>query len=326
MLAAGHVACGGSAVRPTPTGPAPTLSCPAAVQVLSHDGQQQDVAFTNPSAQGGEPPVTVACVPGSGSPFGLGANSVTCTATDALSRTASCSFAVVVTAVAHVSKVRFVAFGDSLTEGITSPDAGALLLNLADSYPYQLQTALTARYIDQPIQVINEGKAGEPVNDTGKKRFPLVLDADRPEVVLVLDGANDLLKAASPPPFGSGDGTVAIPLIINALREMVGEARDRGVPMLLATFPPQNANGSRGLGAPTVPELNDEIRRLAAQEGVVLVDLYAGLGGTPTGWIGVDGLHPTGAGYGQIAKIWFDAIQKQYEVTSGGASLRPSAR
>ena len=43
------------------------------------------------------------------------------------------------------------------------------------------------------------------------------------------------------------------------------------------------------------------------------MDLYGGLGGTPTGSIGVDGLHPTDAGYTKIANIWFDAIKREYE-------------
>ena len=82
---------------------------------------------------------------------------------------------------------------------------------------------------------------------------------------------------------------------------------------MLANFPPQNPNGSRGGGAEAVPTLNAEIASLAADEGVVLVDLYGGLGGTPTGSIGVDGLHPTDAGYTKIANIWFEAIRREYE-------------
>src|SRR5260221_3912054 len=42
------------------------------------------------------PGVTVACVPASGSSFGTGTNTVTCTATDAAGNTASCNFKVTV--------------------------------------------------------------------------------------------------------------------------------------------------------------------------------------------------------------------------------------
>ena len=49
----------------------------------------------------------------------------------------------------------------------------------------------------------------------------------------------------------------------------------------------------------------------------MLVDLYAGLGGSPAGVIGIDGLHPTEEGYTKMAQVWFDAIQREFE--------RPSA-
>ena len=92
---------------------------------------------------------------------------------------------------------------------------------------------------------------------------------------------------------------------------MIKIAQARGVRVMLANFPPQNPNGSRGGGAEAVVELNNEIAALASDEGVVLVDLYGGLGGTPTGSIGVDGLHPTDAGYTKIANIWFEAIKRE---------------
>ena len=55
-------------------------------------------------------------------------------------------------------------------------------------------------------------------------------------------------------------------------------------------------------------------------ERVVLVDLYNGLGGTPAGSIGVDGLHPTETGYTKIANIWFEAIQHEYERQTGSST------
>jgi lysophospholipase L1-like esterase len=89
---------------------------------------------------------------------------------------------------------------------------------------------------------------------------------------------------------------------------------------MLANFPPQNPNGSRGGGAEAVVELNNEIAALASDEGIVLVDLFGGLNGTPTGSIGVDGLHPTDAGYTRIANIWYDAIGRVYEQSGGPRS------
>jgi lysophospholipase L1-like esterase len=314
---AASAACGGSGAGPTPPGPAPTLTCPANVEVTAHNGESPVVNFDAPTAQGGDAPVTVACTPASGTTFPVGTSTVNCTATDAAKRNATCSFSVDVSGVPTLSKLKFVAFGDSLTEGQTSPDPTILLLNPADSYPSKLQQLLSARYVDQTIAVINKGRSGERVHEDGEKRLPGVLDNEKPDVLLLLDGANDLLRAGS-----AGDPEDAISPIVGSLEEMVQSAKRRHIAVMLATFPPQRRDGKRGAGAPAVPELNDEIRRLAADEGATLVDLYNGLGGTPEGSIGVDGLHPTASGYSKIAQIWFEAIQNKYEKAGARAVLQ----
>ncbi len=313
---AAAAACGGSGAGPTPPGPEPAITCPANVEAVAHNGEDPIVNFDAPATQGGDAPVTVACTPASGSTFPVGTNTVNCTATDAAKRSASCSFTVNVSGVPTLTKLKFVAFGDSITEGQTSPDPTILLLNPADAYPAKLQQLLRARYVDQTVTVINKGRSGEKVHEDGEKRFPGVLDDEKPDVVLLLDGANDLLRAGN-----AGDPEDAISPIIGSLEEMVQSAKRRHIPVMLATFPPQRRDGKRGAGAPAVPELNDEIRRLAADEGATLVDLYDGLGGTPDGSIGVDGLHPTVSGYTKIAEIWFEAIKKKYEKQEGARTI-----
>jgi lysophospholipase L1-like esterase len=316
VLGAATACGGGSGAGPTPSGPAPTLTCPANVEIAAHNGEAPVVNFDAPTAQGGDAPVTVACTPASGTTFPVGANTVNCTATDASKRSATCSFSVNVAGVPTLTKLKFVAFGDSLTEGQTSADPTILLLNPADSYPFKLQQLLSGRYVDQTITVINKGRSGERVHEDGEKRLPDVLDDEKPDVLLLLDGANDLLRAGN-----AGDPEDAISPIVGSLEEMVQSAKRRHVAVMLATFPPQRRDGQRGAGAPAVPELNDEIRRLAADESATLVDLYNGLGGTPDGSIGVDGLHPTASGYSKIADIWFDAIKKKYEQQEGARAV-----
>ena len=315
--------CGDSPVEPDPAGPA--VTCPADIEALSHNGQAAVVTYTTPVASGGAPPVSTTCAPASGTAFPVGTTRVTCTAVDNRQQSAACSFAVAVSPVPVLSYTRFVAFGDSITEGTTSPDPTTLLLSLTESYPYKLQNMLAQRYLDQTVSVLNRGRAGELASPNGVRRFPLVLASDRPEVVLLLHGFNDLLCAASTrPPCGRDNPFAAVPVIAGALEDMITIARARGVRVLLANFPPQNPSGSRGAGAAAVPAINAAIARLAADEGVVLVDLYNGLGGTPAGSIGVDGLHPTDTGYTKIADIWFDAIQHEYERPTAAAA--PPAR
>jgi lysophospholipase L1-like esterase len=227
---------------------------------------------------------------------------VSCTATDSASRTATCSFSVIVEAIPQLAKTKFLAFGDSITEGTTSPAPTLLVLSVEDAYPLKLQRLLSERYLDQSITVTNAGKAGEKI-DEGRSRLSGVLNANDPQVLLLLHGANDLNTLP-------GD---AISTIIHGLEDMIGKAKRRDIAVFLATFPPQNPAGSRGNGANYVPELNRRIRTLAADEGANLVDLYAGFGGTWVGYIGVDGLHPTPQGYDRMAEIWRDKIQEVYD-------------
>ncbi len=207
----------------------------------------------------------------------------------------------VVNAIPRLAVTKFLSFGDSLTQGTTSPAPSLLILNPADAYPVKLQALLSARYLDQTITVINEGRGGERIME-GVERLSGVLDKNRPQVLLLLHGANDL----------NINRGAAISTIIDGLESMIDKAGRRGVKVFLATFPPQNPVGKNGHGANYVPELNRDIKELAADEDATLVDLYAGFG-TYVGYIGEDGLHPTPAGYDRMAEIWRDAIQQVYD-------------
>lgn len=301
--------CGGSdGPGPPPTPISPTLTCPANRQTPASGGQPTPVNYDVPVAQNGQAPVTVTCAPASGSAFPIGDTTVTCTATDALARTAACSFVVSVTTVPQLSVTKIVAYGDSLTEGVTSPDPTTLLLNLPDSYPMQLQGLLSARYTDQPVEVFNEGCSGEFADGSsanclgGVKRLPGVLDRDQPQVMLLMHGANDL------------NNRRPISGVIGALEQMIGEAQRRGIVVIVASLPPQNPDGSRGKGAGALPEFSREVGRMAADEGAIFLDLFNILG-TWQGYIGVDGLHPTPTGYQRIAQLWQEAIQVRFEIT-----------
>lgn len=301
--------CGGSSGGPPvgPTPPGPSLSCPANIQTPAVEGQPTPVNYDTPVAQNGQAPVTTTCAPLSGSAFPLGDSTVTCTATDALARSTTCSFTVAVTKVPQLGVTRILAFGDSLTAGTTSPDPMTLALVKPDSYPYQLNDLLTARYTDQTIEVINEGCGGEFVameNSNcagGVQRLPVVLNQHKPQVVLIMHGANDLRRSSR-----------EVSGIVGAIEQMVGDAQRRGVKVMVASLPPQNPEGRRGDAAPRLPEFTRKLQEMADDEGAEFVDLY-GIMGTWQGYIGADGLHPTVTGYGKIAEIFRDRIQERFE-------------
>ena len=310
LLVVFAAACGGSSnpgPGPGPVLPPPTISCPGDRQVNAQQGQPTPVEFDAPTTQNGQAPVTVSCAPASGTAFPLGDTPVTCTATDAQSRTASCGFTVTVATVPTLSVTRFLAFGDSLTQGTISPDTITLTVSKPESYPAQLQDLLTARYTDQTIAVVNEGCGGEFTTGGsthcagGVERLPGVLDREQPEVLLLMHGANDLRRDSR-----------TISNIVGAMERMVGQAQSRGVTVIVASLPPQNPDGSRGDAADRLPEYASELRRMAEDEGALFVDLFTVLG-TWQGLVGVDGLHPTPAGYQKIAAVWADEIRARFE-------------
>jgi lysophospholipase L1-like esterase len=249
---------------------------------------------------------------------------VTCTAEDAHHLTASCGFEVQIRAAPpkppapQLSATRFVAFGDSITAGVTATCARvtpfmtfaetmSVLPRAADdpwAYPSVLQAQLRSRYTAQTPIVLNRGNPGEELTD-GVTRLPGVLSADMPQIVLLQEGANDVNQGHSP-------ATLAA-----SLRSMVRDARSRGMQAYVGTLLPQRPLGvggsCRGFGADNVVAANDQIRAMAASEGAPLVDLYQAFGATPGDLIGPDGLHPTEAGYSKIADAFFDVIRQRLE-------------
>ena len=207
----------------------------------------------------------------------------------------------VVTTGPRLSRTRFLAFGDSLTSGeVTAPSRGAVVLPSA-SYPTQLFYLLTDRYRQQAeaISVVNAGLGGEQA-DQGLARFSSACAEAEPEAVLLLEGVN-----------GINDG---IDPIIRALTEMVDEAEGSGRRVFIATLVPTIEGRPRSQSVLRIQELNARIARLAAAEGAVLVDLYTAMLPEARTLIGVDGLHPTEAGYQRMAELFFDAIRADLEV------------
>jgi lysophospholipase L1-like esterase len=307
--------CGGddspdSPTRPDPAPSTPTITCPANVSA-STTGTTAQVAYPAPSTAGGQPPATVTCAPASGSQFPVGSTTVSCTVSDALSRQSSCGFTVSVARIPTLQRTSFLAFGDSITAGeVTVPvSAGAtpdgfpsfkLVVVSMASYPTQLQALLRTRYVAQQTSIVvtNAGVPGERATQ-GVQRFPSVMSQVRPEVVLLLEGYNDLAL------FGSA----GISQAATAIEAMSREARGRGARVYIASLTPPRSGGRNTLPADQVTALNSRLRTIAVGENAVFVDLYQALVGNVALYIGIDGLHPTEVGYQRIAETFFNAIQ-----------------
>ena len=292
-------------VAPPPPA-APTLACPSPVSTNT-SASGVAVTYPTPEAEGGQAPVTVACAPPSGSTFAVGSTDVSCTATDALNRTATCVFPVSIGRTATIAKTKFVAFGDSITVGVVtdvnpSGNPPYILRDVPnDAYPAVLQRLLAARYPSQTITVANEGKGGERAVD-GVSRAFTVFNQYRPEVALIMDGYNDL-----------GAGEAGIDPAINAINEMAKDARFRGARVFVGTLTPPPVQVNRGISNTTIVRFNDKLKAMARGENAVLVDVYAAWAHDPNRYNSADGRHPNEAGYRLIAETFFAAIRAELE-------------
>lgn len=329
MLLAGGLAgsCGGGGTTPTPVDQL-AISCPVAQTAQSLDGTPVAVNFPNPTVSGGAGVLSTTCTPTSGSRFNVGTTNVTCTAQDTKKQTASCGFQVTVSRVPRLSATRFVAFGDSMTEGFVQVCRTTTLTGLdriledmlflkqarppsfsAVAYPVKLQAALAARYAAQSFTIINEGNGGETAA-SGALDFPRVLNNDTPHAVLLLEGINDIHA-------GTPTQASAIPTLVSSLRTMVQEGKRRGMTVFLATLLPERKGSCRSYdfddNVEDVVAANTQIRALAQSESVPLVDMYPAFTGSLDTLLGVDGLHPSEAGYQKMADLFYAAITQRLE-------------
>jgi acyl-CoA thioesterase-1 len=163
------------------------------------------------------------------------------------------------------------AFGDSLTFGTGAGEA--------ESYPAVL-SRLTGR------KVINAGIPGE-VSAVGLQRLPELLDRERPSLLILCHGGNDLIARRDHQ------------LIADNLRAMIRTAGDRGVPVLLVAVP--------ALGLTLKPpnlyeELAMEFR--IPLEGKALVHILG------KGSLKSDYIHPNAAGYRLLAEALAELLKK----------------
>lgn len=239
---------------------------------------------------------------------------VACTATDALARTGSCSFNVTVTRIPTLSLTSFLAFGDSITAGeVGVPLSSATGLSglgavkqvvvPSASYPTQLLGLMRARYTLQvpSLTVANAGLSGERAEDA-VVRFAQVVAAQRPQVVLLMHGYNNISNTST---------LTATALQVN---NMAAEGRNRNARVFIAALAPSRPGLRSSIPNTAVQAYNDRLREVARGEGAVFVDLYGAMIAGVETYIGSDGLHPTEAGYRKMAETFLSAIQANLEV------------
>jgi len=166
---------------------------------------------------------------------------------------------------------RILAFGDSLTYGTGSrPD---------ENYP-----AVLARLTG--LEVINEGIPGE-ITSAGLARLSGVLDTERPQLMILCHGGNDMLRKED------------IHASANNLRAMIHLAQDQGIPVLLIAVPKPGL-----LLAP--PDFYEEIAREmnVPIEKEILSDLLSNRS------LKSDTIHPNAKGYKMMAESIFQLMKE----------------
>lgn len=164
------------------------------------------------------------------------------------------------------------AFGDSLTAGVgTTP---------ANSYPNILEQLCGRR-------VINAGVSGETTAQ-GVKRLPQVLDEIQPELLLLLEGGNDILRNHD------------LARTKDNLAAMIEYAQNTGVQVVLIAVPAKALFSSQ---AKLYGELADKYQL------VLIDDLIADLLRTPE--YKSDAIHFNAKGYRAMAEQIYNVLKQQ---------------
>jgi acyl-CoA thioesterase I len=203
---------------------------------------------------------------------------------------------------------RFLAFGDSITAGALSEfDGGFIMGDSANAYPTLLLSMLSQYNAPQVFAVVNTGVPGETAR-VGVDRLPGVLNTHRPQVVLLLEGINDL------------NFDVPLTQVAGNVLTLVQTARLFNCTVLVATMPQTyysvdpTSGRIRYNSTEKIRPFNDEVRRLVSGlQNVHIVDIFSAFG-SDRSLIGGDGLHPSPAGYQRMAQVFHQRVSQIFPV------------
>lgn len=154
-------------------------------------------------------------------------------------------------------------------------------------------------------QVVNRGIGGQTSSQILLRFRQDALDLS-PRVIHLLLGSNDVFGLTGPVTLDQIDGNV---------RTMAEQARLHGAVLILGTVPPSKGFG--GLFEPdpslAIAKVNDRLRQIARQEGLILADYHAALAhpdGTIRDELFVDGIHPNAAGYAAMQPVYRAALSE----------------
>lgn len=151
---------------------------------------------------------------------------------------------------------RYVAIGDSTSEGLIDPDGNGSWIGWADRFAARVAMAQA-----EPLEYANLAVAGYRADQVRGTQLYRAL-AMRPDLMTIVAGVNDVI--APRPDFGA---------VEEALGEMFGEARAIGATVLTFTTPDTSAwSPASRVVRDRLLTLNRITRDLAAEHGALLID------------------------------------------------------
>ncbi|MEW2450082.1 SGNH/GDSL hydrolase family protein [Streptomyces parvulus] len=198
--------------------------------------------------------------------------------------------------------VRFVALGDSLTEGVGDP-VGRGRRGWA--------ALLAAGLAEQPVHFTNLARSGAQTGDVAERQLPAGL-ALRPDLVSVVVGVNDTLRR-----------TFDLGAVAARLDTVYAACTGRGALLLTACLP--GPGEMLGLPGPLARPLarrqravNDVVHALSTRYGAVHLHACEGDWTTDRAMWSADRLHPGEQGHRQLA-LRFHALLAERGVATGPA-------
>jgi uncharacterized protein (DUF952 family)/lysophospholipase L1-like esterase len=186
---------------------------------------------------------------------------------------------------------RYVAIGDSQTEGLNDADGQGGHRGWADRFADLLAGP------NPHLQYANLAVRGRLVGAMRDGQLGPAL-AMRPDVVTVMGGLNDMMRPA-----------FDVDLVAGQLDAMIAALVDSGATVLTNTFPdPSTVAPIFRRLAPRTAAYNERIREVAARRGALLVDFDAHGVGTDLRMWSPDRIHANSVGHSLIAAGFADTL------------------